>query len=135
MVAQPELRPGLVGEVETLVDQAQLASALGSGGLEVFGTPALIALMERAARQCVEHLLPSGTITVGTRVEVRHLGPTPPGATVRARAELLHVEGRRLVFQVSAFDAAETIGDGTHERAIVDAARLLARAEAKKASA
>ena len=124
-------RPGLVGEVESIVERAHLASALGSGAVEVFATPAMIALMEHAARACVDHLLPAGAISVGTRLDVQHLAPTPLGARVRARAELVEVDGRHLVFRVSASDGNDTIGEGTHERAIVDAARLLARAQAK----
>ncbi len=124
-------RPGLVGEVESTVERAHLASALGSGAVEVFATPAMIALMEHAARACVDHLLPAGAISVGTRLDVQHLAPTPLGARVRARAELVEVDGRHLVFRVSASDGTDTIGEGTHERAIVDAARLLARAQAK----
>lgn len=135
VTSDAELRAGLIGEAETSVDRAQLASALGSGGIDVFATPAMIALMEKAARACVDHLLPHGAISVGTSIDVRHLAATPPGVQVRARAELIQVDQRRLVFQVTAADPTETIGEGTHERAIVDAARLLARATAKSASA
>jgi fluoroacetyl-CoA thioesterase len=124
---------GLVGEVSTTVDSTRLASSVGSGGLEVFSTPSLIALMENAARQAVEALLPNDQTTVGVRIDVRHLAATPPGMDVRARAELLEVDGRRLVFHVEAFDSQEKIGEGTHERVIVDPARLLARAQAKRA--
>ncbi len=126
------LAVGLIGESATTVDVAKLASTLGSGGLEVFSTPALIALMENAARCAVEPLLPADRSTVGVRVDVRHLAPSPPGEQVRARAELIEVDGRRLVFQVEAFDSHEKIGEGTHERMVVDPARLLARAQAKR---
>jgi predicted thioesterase len=124
---------GLVGETHQTVETAHLASAVGSGGLDVFSTPSLVALMEQAARRAVEHLLDAGETTVGVRVDVRHLAATPPGLVVRARAELVEiVQGRRLVFKVEAFDDHEKIGEGTHERAIIDAARLLARANAKR---
>jgi fluoroacetyl-CoA thioesterase len=126
------LAVGLVGESATTVDVVKLASTLGSGGLEVFSTPSLIALMENAARSAVEPLLPAGQSTVGVRVDVRHLAPSPPGEQVRARAELIEVDGRRLVFRVEAFDSHEKIGEGTHERMVVDPARLLARAQAKR---
>jgi predicted thioesterase len=129
--AESGLRAGLVGEVDTIVEQRLLASAWGSGGIDVYSTPAMIALMENAARACVEAMLPSGSITVGTHVDVRHLAATPPGVRVRARAELLEVDGRRLVFRVTASDPTETIGEGTHERSIVDPARLVARATGK----
>jgi fluoroacetyl-CoA thioesterase len=112
--ADAEPRPGLVGEIDTIVDRTQLASVLGSGSVDVFATPAMIALMEAAARACVDHLLAPGSVSVGTRIDVRHLAATPPGVRVRARAELLEVDGRRLVFHVTAADAAEVIGEGTH---------------------
>jgi predicted thioesterase len=125
------VEPGLVGELRSVVSPGQLASALGSGALDVFATPAMIALMEGAAARAVQPSLPAGSISVGTRVDVRHLAATPPGVEVRARAELVEVDGRRLVFRVECFDPHEKIGEGIHERAIVDAERLLARARAK----
>jgi fluoroacetyl-CoA thioesterase len=126
------LAVGLVGEVSTIVDASLAASAVGSGGLQVYSTPSLVALMENAARQAVESLLPPGQTTVGVRVDVRHLAATPLGEHVRAHAELVEIDGRRLVFHVEAFDSHEKIGEGTHERMVVDPARLLARAQAKK---
>jgi predicted thioesterase len=125
------LTVGLVGELTAIVERSTLASTVGSGGLDVFSTPALIGLLENAARSAVEPLLPADQTTVGVRVEVRHLAPSPPGAQVRARAELVEVDGRRLVFQVDAFDDHEKIGEGTHERMVVDPVRLLARARAR----
>jgi fluoroacetyl-CoA thioesterase len=127
------LEVGLVGELSATVDSSLLASAVGSGGVEVFSTPSLIALMENASRSAVESLLPPGQTTVGVRVDVRHLAATPPGLEVRARAELVEVDGRRLVFRVEAFDTYEKIGEGTHERMVVDPSRLIARAQAKRA--
>jgi predicted thioesterase len=126
-----ELHPGLVGEAHATVGQADLASAIGSGRLDVYGTPALLGLIELAAVNAVDHLLPEGSTTVGTRLDVRHLAPSPLGIHVRARAELVGVDGRRLTFTVEAFDAVDKIGEGTHERAVVDGSRLLARAAAK----
>jgi predicted thioesterase len=127
------IAPGLVGESRTVVDALMLADFIGSGILEVYSTPSMIGLMENAACQAVDGLLPNGQTTVGTRLDVRHLAATPIGVEVRARAELLEVDGRKLVFQVEAFDPQEKIGAGTHERAIVDPDRLLARANAKRA--
>ena len=124
-------RVGLVGEVEHEVEPYMLASAVGSGSLEVLATPWLVALMEAAACAALEGTLEAGQTSVGVRLDVRHLAPTPLGVTVRARAELTEVDGRRLVFRVEAHDAAERIGEGTHERTIVDGQRLLARAAAK----
>jgi predicted thioesterase len=130
-VTVAELQPGLVGEANAVVESADLASAIGSGRLDVYGTPAMLGLIELAAVNAVDHLVPDGSTTVGTRLDVRHLSPSPVGIAVRARAELTAVEGRRLTFVVEAFDAVDKIGEGTHERAIVDAARLLARARDK----
>ena len=122
---------GLVGEASQTVEPAQLASAFGSGSIEVFATPALIALMERAACQALEGQLSDTQTSVGTRIDVRHLAPTPLGVEVRARAELIGIDGRTLVFRVEAFDPVEKIGEGTHERAVVDATRLVAKATSK----
>jgi predicted thioesterase len=126
------LTPGLVGEVHATVDASMLASALGSGAVQVFSTPSMIALMENAAARAVEGVLPPGQTTVGTRLDVRHLAATPLGLKVRARAELREVDGRKLTFTVEAFDSQEKIGEGTHERMVVDPTRLIARAEAKR---
>ena len=126
-----DLRPGLVGEARVTVDRSELASTLRSGHLDVYGTPAMIALMENAAITAVDHLLPSGSVTVGSLLEIRHLAPTPLGVEVRATAELLEVDGRRLTFRVEAFDPVDKIGDGRHERFVVDRDRLVARAQAK----
>ena len=129
------LAAGLTAELTITVERSALASTVGSGGLDVLSTPSLIALMENAARSAVEPLLPPDQTTVGVRVDVRHLAPSPPGEQVRARAELVEVDGRRLVFHVEAFDSHEKIGEGTHERMVVDPARLLARAQAKRSGA
>ena len=125
------LSPGLVGEIDAVVDRSMLASTLGSGGLDVLATPALIALMEHAARNAVEPHLAADQTTVGVHIDVRHLAASSLGAQVRVRAELIELSGRRLTFRVEAFDAHEKIGEGTHERAIVDPTRLLSRAAAK----
>ena len=132
---QAELAPGLVGEARRVVGEGDLAVAFGSGRVRVFGTPAMIALMEAAAIQAVDHLLPDGSASVGTRLDVRHVAPSPLGVEVRARAELVAVEGRRLTFRVEAFDPAGPIGEGTHERAVVELDRLVARAAGRAPSA
>ena len=128
------LTVGTVGELTTVVQPEMLANAVGSGGIAVLSTPSMIGLMEGAAHNAVAALLPDGQVTVGTRVDIRHLAATPLGMQVRTRAELVEIVGRRLVFHVEAFDAQEKIGDGTHERAIVDPARLLARVNQKRAT-
>jgi len=127
----PELQPGLVGTASIVVERSHLASALGSGRLDVYGTPAMISLMETAAVNAVDHLLPDGTVSVGARLDVSHLAPTPLGVEVRATAELIEVNGRRLTFRLEAFDPVDKIGEGTHERVTVSLERLAARAAAK----
>lgn len=126
-----EIRPGLIGEATRVVGPGDLASAIGSGQLDVFATPVMLGLLELAAASAVDNLLPAGSTTVGTHLDVRHLAPSPLGIEVRARAELVAVDGRKLTFSVEAFDTVERIGEGTHERAIVSAERLLTRANGK----
>ena len=128
------LQTGLTGEAHATVDASRLASALGSGRVDVFATPAMIGLMEQAAVNAVDHLLPKGQSSVGARIDVEHVAATPPGLQVRAEAELIAVDGRRLTFRVQAFDSVERIGTGTHQRVVVDLERLLARARVKTAT-
>lgn len=123
--------PGLRGHANTTVDQTNTAASLGSGLVPVFGTPALIALLELAAVHAVAESLPPGSTSVGTHLDVRHLAATPVGMSVRATATLTHVDGRRLTFAVEAYDETEKIGEGSHTRVIVDAARFVQRTEAK----
>jgi len=123
--------PGLTGEIETAVTEDDTAVRWGSGLVPVFGTPALVGLMEGAAVQALEGHLPPGQTSVGGRIDVRHLAATPVGMRVCARAELVEVEGRRLAFHVEAWDEVERIGEATHERFVVDIERFIARAKAK----
>ena len=127
--------PGLYGEIETQVSAGDTAVRWGSGLVPVFGTPALVGLMEGAAVRAVADHLPPGKTSVGGQIDVRHLAPTPVGMRVRARAELREVDGRRLVFSIEAWDEAELIGEATHERFIVDEARFVAKARGKAQSA
>lgn len=126
---------GLAGEAQVLVTPELTARHLGSGGVAVFATPEMVRLMERAAVAALAPHLAPGQQSVGTHVNVRHLAATPLGATVTARAELIAVDGRRLTFRVSAHDGTETIGEGTHERALIDLARFEAKVAAKAAQA
>lgn len=129
-----KLAPGLTGEVEALVTEADTADRWGSGLVPVLGTPALVGLMEGAAVQALAGHLPPGRTSVGGRIDVRHLAPTPVGMRVRARAELLEVEGRRLGFRVQAWDEVEQVGEATHERFVVAEERFVAKAKAKSGS-
>ena len=126
-----QIVPGLVGQTELLVGEENTASHLGSGNVAVLATPEMIRLMEKAAVAAVDHLLPDGYRTVGVEVNVRHLAATPVGMRVRAQAELIAVEGRRLTFRVAAFDEVERIGEGEHRRVIIDLERFKERVEAK----
>jgi fluoroacetyl-CoA thioesterase len=119
------LEPGVTGEATTVVVRENTAARVGAGGVEVFATPMMIALMEQAAWQSVANDLEPGYVTVGTLVNVRHLAATPPGQRVRATAELIEIDGRRLVFKVEAYDEKQKIGEGQHERYIVNLDRFM----------
>ena len=126
-----KLVPGLQAELEHTVTDADSAAHWGSGLVPVFSTPALVGLMESAAVAALSGQLAPGQTTVGARIDVRHLAATPIGMQVRARAELMGVEGRRLVFKIQAWDESELIGEADHERFVVDEARFTARVQAK----
>jgi predicted thioesterase len=125
------IAPGLVGEVDLVVQAADTADALGNAGVHVLATPRLVALLERAAIRAVEAHLPPGAGTVGTRIDVRHLAATPVGMRARIRATLREIDGRRFVFAIEGEDEAERIVEGTHERFQIDQAKFLARVAAK----
>ncbi len=126
------LTPGLKGGARVKVGDAQTAIAIGSGTVPVFASPMMAALMEAACVDAIERLLPAGYLSLGTHLDVTHTAPTPVGLSVVATAELLSVEGRKLVFRVEAHDDREAIGKGLHTRMIVDAPRFNARLAAKK---
>jgi predicted thioesterase len=128
-----ELRVGQSAEITRVVTPEVTADRLGNPGAEVFATPALVALLEETAIACVAPALAAGQATVGTRIDVQHLAATPLGMKVTARAELVEIDGRRLVFKVEARDEVEPIATGTHERFILGSLeRFLARARAKQ---
>ena len=126
------LKSGLQAEKTEIVTEKNVAAALGSGGLAVYSTPAMITLMEMTSLAAVDPLLPSGWSTVGTELAVKHLSATPVGMKVSARAKLLSIDGRALVFAVEVFDEAGKIGEGTHGRFIVENERFMAKTAAKK---
>lgn len=127
------LKAGLKFSVETVVTAENTAKKMGSGTMDVFATPAMVALMEEAAWKCVADVLDPGMGTVGTLMQVKHLSATPLGMRVKAECELTEVDGRRLVYTVEAYDEAGLIGSGTHERFIVAEEKFLAKTESKKA--
>ena len=128
-----ELEPGLVGETSEIVTDALTAATYASGLVAAFATPALVGLMEGAAFHATKDHLDPGQTSVGIEVNIRHLAATPIGMRVRARAELARVDGRRLYFNVEAWDEVEKIGEGTHVRMVVDMDRFNARFNAKLA--
>ena len=128
-----EIKVGIKGHDEVLVDETNVASAVGSGAMPVFSTPSLAASMERAALESVQPYLDEGQSTVGTRLCVSHDAATPLGMKVWAESLLTEIDGRRLVFEVRAFDECGPIGQGTHERFIIRQQRFLEKVEAKKA--
>ncbi|MEE2881687.1 MAG: thioesterase family protein [Chloroflexota bacterium] len=109
------LRPGLVGEKQTLVCEHNVA-----GHVDKFSTPSMIGLMERAAIEAIQLCLEDGQTSVGYEVNVRHLAPSEIGETVTATAELLDVDRNRLTFNVEAYSGETMIGSGTHKRAIIN---------------
>jgi fluoroacetyl-CoA thioesterase len=127
----PDLKPGMVHEEELVVEERHTAAHLGSSGLKVLATPVMIALMEGAARNLVDPNLEPGFMTVGTAVNIRHLAATPEGMRVRARAELVSIEGHRLNFKVEVFDEREKVGAGTHSRAIINMRRFWDKLQTK----
>ena len=120
-----ELKPGLEGYAETLVEAADTALEVGSGSLRVYATPCLAALMEGAACECLEGCLPEDQTSVGISLDLRHTAATPVGMAVSARAVLTAVEGKKLTFEITAADEAGEIGTATHQRVIVNTERFL----------
>jgi fluoroacetyl-CoA thioesterase len=125
------LHVGLSGEKQIEVTLAVSATHMGSGSMGVFATPAMVGLIERAAMELVQPALAENETTVGVEVHVRHLAATPVGMHVRARVELVAVEGRFLTFQAEVFDDKEKVGEGTHKRAIIRRDRFMARMQEK----
>ena len=122
------LKAGISYTSRIVVDKTNTAARMGSGDMDVFATPAMIALMENAAAMAVKDFLEEGMTTVGTRIDVSHTKATAAGSTVKAEAVLEEIDGRRLVFSVIAYDSSEeTIGRGMHERFIVNREKFLSR--------
>ncbi len=127
------LEPGLVNELTMTVAEGDTARASGGGTLPlVLSTPRMISYMERTAHQALLPYLAEGQTSVGTVVNIRHLGATPVGMQVRFRAELLEVDRRRLRFKVEAWDELEKVGEGEHERFIIDQGRFDERLAQKR---
>lgn len=126
------IEPGLTNEITHIVAETDTAAVYGSGLAPVLSTPHLIALMENTAQTMLTPYLEPGQSSVGTGIDIRHLAATPVGMAVRIRAEVTEVTLPRVRFRVTAWDAVEAVGEGEHERFIVDTARFLARAARKQ---
>lgn len=125
------LTTGLKGKAEVKVDDTNTAVTMGSGSLKVFATPAMIALIEKAACTALEGQLEDGQTTVGTKLDVAHVAATPVGMNVTAEAVLTEIDNRRLVFEVVARDEKDVIGKGIHERFIVNTEKFTAKTYGK----
>jgi fluoroacetyl-CoA thioesterase len=129
------IHPGLTGTADLIVAPEHTAPRIGSGRIAVLATPVMINVIEAAALTAVEHLLPAGHQSLGIHRDVRHFAATPVGLRVTARAEVTAVEGRTITFRVEARDEREVIGDGTHERVVVNVARFDERVQRKAGGA
>lgn len=125
------IQTGLTCKKKITVTPEMTAVAMGSGALEVLATPSMIALMEGTAQEAVQNLLEDGQGTVGTRIDVRHLAATPVGMEVTCTAEVTEVDRRRIVFTVKAKDEKEVIGEGIHERFVIDNEKFFAKCRQK----
>lgn len=121
------LKKGLTATARTVVSQENTALKMGSGDLEVFATPAMVALMEQAAMMAVAEVLDEGSTTVGTEMNCSHIKASKLGAQITATAVLTEVEGRKLTFTVGATDEQGIIGEGVHTRFVVDRTRFMAK--------
>ncbi len=122
------LTVGISNEITKTVTKETTAAVLGSGLLEVYATPAMVALMEETCMRSVQAELEEGCGTVGTGLTIHHISATPVGMKVRCASKLVEVDGRKLVFDVQAFDEAGLIGQGTHERFIIENEKFFQKA-------
>jgi len=131
MTDTSKLTIGLKGSAQIVVGEDQTAPRVGSGRVRVLATPVMINMMEAAALDAIENLLPPGHQSLGTHLDVGHYAATPVGMTLRATAEVTNVDGRNVTFRVEAFDDRERVGDGTHSRVVVNVERFDQRIQKK----
>lgn len=122
---------GMNREASFRVGEENTAIHVGSGNSKVLATPWMIAFMERTSHQLLAEVLPEGFSSVGIQVDIRHLAPTPVGSTIRVKTQVQEINGARVTFEVQAWDHVEKIGQGTHQRFVIDEQRFLQRASAK----
>jgi len=125
------IQRGVVGSAQLVVGEEHTAPRVGSGKVHVLATPVMINLIEAAALAAIEHLLPPGHQSLGTRLDVRHIAATPVGMKIFASATVESVSGRTVTFRVEARDEKELIGDGLHERVVVNVAKFDQRVQRK----
>lgn len=125
------IAPGATGSARLVVADEHTAPRVGSGRVHVLATPVMINLIEAAALQAIEHLLPEGTQSLGTVLNVRHIAATPVGMSVEARVRVERVDGRTVFFSVAVSDEKEAVGDGTHERVVVNVEKFAIRVKRK----
>ena len=131
---EKSIRVGLIGEAITTVTSDLTAVTMGSGSVNVYATPAMIALMEAAAVSAIDPYLSEGRTSVGIEINVQHLSATPVGERITAMAEVTRIDGKRVILEVRAWDEREIIGQGTHTRYIINIEDFMARVEGKKDS-
>jgi len=125
------IQPGVSGSAQLVVGEEHTAPRVGSGKVHVLATPVMINLIEAAALAAIEHLLPPGHQSLGTRLDVRHIAATPVGMKIFASATVESVSGRTVTFRVEARDEKDLIGDGTHERVVVNVEKFDQRVQRK----
>lgn len=125
--------PGLTGQSEMIVGEGDLVRQLGNIDVDVLATPRLVQLMEAAAVQTIQEFIPPEQLSLGTRVKIRHLSPTPLGMKVIAHALLKEINGNRLFFLIDAYDEVERVAEGEHERVLVSKEGFLQKVNRKRA--
>ncbi len=126
-----EIQIGMKGEARTVAEREDTALEIGSGSLLVYATPCMVALMEGAACAAIDAAVSEEKTSVGTFLEINHIAATPVGLEVWAEAEVIAVDGSVITFQVTAYDEAGKIGEGTHKRALINTQRFLDKTYAK----
>lgn len=122
---------GISGNAELMVSDSELAVNVGSGSLEVFSTPFMVALMEKAACNCLSEYLENDETTVGTEINVKHISATPKSMKVTAEATLTEINGREFIFKVKTYDETGLIGEGTHRRFLVNGTKFTQKTYSK----
>ncbi len=125
------LKAGIKNKITITVTQNKTAKVMGSGTLDVFATPAMVALMEQTAAESVQELLDEGVTSVGTKINVEHLAADPLGIEVTCESELIEVDNRRLVFNVVVSDNHGVVGKATHERFLIKSESFMQKTNAK----